>query len=249
MTSGVAIPEKRIAEFVERLKESEGNNLVSVVLYGSAASGTYDPEFSDVNLLCVVRETTATVLTRIAPIAQWWTEAQRVPLIIGREELERSTDVFSIEMIEIRAQYRVLYGEDVVKSLNVPMNLHRAQVEYELREKAILLREKLLLAWGHERRIWSVLMLSFSALITLFRHALIASGESRPVSTIATLDATAAKFSVDMSGFREVLEVREHRKRQHEVAVRPVIERYVSAVDQVSSAVDRMLDTRGQRNS
>jgi len=249
MTSGVAIPEKRISEFVERLRESEGNNLVSVVLYGSAASGKYDPEFSDLNLLCVVRETSPESLARIAPIAQWWTEAQRVPLVIGREELERSTDVFSIEMIEIQAQYRILYGEDVIKNLHVPMRLHRAQLEYELREKVILLREKLLLAWGHERRTWSVLMLSFSALITLFRHALIAAGEPRPESTRATLDATAAKFSVDLSGFREVLEVREHRKRQHEIALRPVMERYVSAAEQLSSAVDRMLDTPGQRNS
>jgi len=63
--------------------------------------------------------------------------------VIGREELERSTDVFSIEMIEIQAQYRILYGEDVIKNLHVPMRLHRAQLEYELREKVILLREKL----------------------------------------------------------------------------------------------------------
>ena len=246
---GVAIPEKRIGEFVDRLQESEGANLESIVLYGSAASGTYDPEFSDINLLCVVRDTSAATLARIAPIVQWWTESQRVPLIIGREELEHSTDVFSIEIIEIKARYRILYGHDIIQDLNVPMVLHRAQLEYELREKAILLREQLLLALGHDRRTWSVLMLSFSALITLFRHALIAAGESRPGSTIAALDAVAAKFSVDTSGFREVLEVREHRKRQHEVALRAVVERYVAAVEQVSAAVDRMLDSPGQRNS
>src|SRR4030095_65246 len=249
MTSGVAIPEKRINEFVERLKESEGKNLQSVVLYGSAASGMYDPEFSDINLLCVVNDTSLTALHRMASAVQWWTEAQRVPLIIGREELERSTDVFSIEMIEIKERYRVLYGDDVIQTLTVPMSLHRAQLEYELREKAILLREQLLLALGHERRTWSVLMLSFSALITLFRHALIASGEGRPGTSLATLDAIGAKFSVDTTGFREVLEVREHRKRQHEVVLRSVIERYVRAAEQVSAAVDRMLDSPGQRNS
>jgi predicted nucleotidyltransferase len=249
MTTGVAIPEKRIGEFVERLIESEGSNLESIVLYGSGASGTYDPEFSDINLLCVLRDTSVAALSRIAPTVQWWTETQRVPLIIGREELERSTDVFSIEIIEIKERYRVLYGQDVIQSLNVPMYLHRAQLEYELREKVILLREQLLLALGHERRTWSVLMLSFSALITLFRHALIASGEGRPGTSVATLDAIDARFSVDTTGFREVLEVREHRKRQHEVVLRSVIERYVRAAEQVSAAVDRMLDSPEQRNS
>src|SRR4030095_11528699 len=249
MTSGVAIPEKRINEFVERLKESEGKNLQSVVLYGSAASGMYDPEFSDINLLCVVNDTSLTALHRMASAVQWWTEAQRVPLIIGREELERSTDVFSIEMIEIKERYRVLYGDDVIQTLTVPRSLHRAQLEYELREKAILLREQLLLALGHERRTWSVLMLSFSPLITLFRHALIEAGEKRPASSHATLEAISATFSCDTSGFREVLKVREHRKRQREVALRDVTERYLALVERVSAEIDRMLDSPGLRNS
>jgi predicted nucleotidyltransferase len=249
MTSGVAIPEKRIGEFVERLKESEGANLQSVILYGSAASGNYDPEFSDINLLCVVRDTGFAALTRMAPVVQWWAEAQRVPLVIGREELERCTDVFSIEIIEIKERYRVLYGDDVIQGLSPPMHLHRAQLEYELREKAILLREQLLLAVGDERRTWSVLMLSFSALVTLFRHALIAAGQDRPATSQTTLDAIGSRFSCDTSGFREVLEVREHRKRQREVALRDVTQRYVAAVEQVAAAVDRMLDSPGLRNS
>ena len=145
MTSTVVIPEKRIAEFVERMQASEGANLQSIILYGSAASGTYNPEFSDLNLLCILAESGFDVLSRIAPIAQWWSDSQREPLIIGRSELERSTDVFSIEMLEIREHYRVLCGEDIIRQLTIPMHLHRAQLEYELREKAILLREQLLL--------------------------------------------------------------------------------------------------------
>lgn len=243
MTSTVVIPEKRIAEFVERMQASEGANLQSIILYGSAASGTYNPEFSDLNLLCILAESGFDVLSRIAPIAQWWSDSQREPLIIGRSELERSTDVFSIEMLEIREHYRVLCGEDIIRQLTIPMHLHRAQLEYELREKAILLREQLLLALGHERRTWSVLMLSFSPLVTLFRHALIAAGEQRPPKSDDTLRAIAARFSCDTQGFMDVFEVREHRKRQSEVRLREVVKSYLNTVEHVSAAVDRMLDS------
>lgn len=249
MTSSVAIPEKRIAEFVERMKESEGSNLLSVVLYGSAASGKYDPEFSDINLLCIVRDTGFPALSRIAPIAQWWAESQRAPLVIGLEELRASTDVFSIEMIEIKTQYRVIHGDDLIAGLDVPMHLHRAQLEYELREKAILLREQLLLSIGHDRRTWGVLMVSFSPLMTLFRHALIASGEPRPSSKRETLDAVAARFSADVSAFREILEIREHHKRQHQVSLRDITQKFVAAVEHVSAAVDRILDSHATRRS
>ena len=56
-----------------------------------------------------------------------------------RQELERSTDVFTIELLDMQQHHRVLFGEDVVQGLQIPMHLHRVQVEYELREKLILL--------------------------------------------------------------------------------------------------------------
>lgn len=245
MTS--VIPEKRIAEFVERMQASEGSNLQSIVLYGSAASGTYDPEFSDLNLLCILMETNFDAISRVAPIAQWWSELHRPPLLVGRSELEHSTDVFSIEMLEIREHYRVLLGDDIIRQLQIPMHLHRAQLEYELREKTILLREQLLLALGHERRTWNVLMLSFSPLITLFRHALMAAGDPRPGNAHETLRAIASKFSCSTEGFSEALEVREHRKRQSDIRLRELVSNYLNTVEHVAAAVDRMLDSAALR--
>ncbi len=51
------VPEKQINEFVDRLRQAAGENLQSVILYGSAAGGEFHPEFSNVNLLCILRDT------------------------------------------------------------------------------------------------------------------------------------------------------------------------------------------------
>jgi len=75
----------------------------------------------------------------------------------SREELERSTDVFTIELIDMKQHHRVLWGDDVIQGLQIPMRLHRVQVEYELREKLILLRQHLLLAGDDKRRIRELL--------------------------------------------------------------------------------------------
>ena len=50
------------------------------------------------------------------------------------------------------------------------MTLHRAQLEYELREKLILLRQHLLLAANDPEHIWALLMRSLPAFATLCRH-------------------------------------------------------------------------------
>ena len=57
MTAGKAVPEKQISDFVERLKQAAGANLESVVLYGSAVSGDYDPDYSNVNLVAILKDT------------------------------------------------------------------------------------------------------------------------------------------------------------------------------------------------
>ena len=151
------VAEKQINEFISRLRAASGENLLSVILYGSAADGEFHPDFSNVNLLCVLRESSFAALAAIAPAVEWWAKQKHhEPLVLTREELERSTDVFSIEFLDMQQRHRVLFGEDVLSGLQIPMHLHRAQLEYELREKLILLRERLLLASRRQKAIMGV---------------------------------------------------------------------------------------------
>src|SRR5580698_4488497 len=151
------VPEKQINEFVTRLRQSSGENLLSVILYGSAADGEFHPDFSNVNLLCVLRETTFATLAAMAPAVEWWTrQKHHAPLVLTREELERSTDVFSIELLDMQQRHRVLFGDDFLSGLRIPMHLHRAQLEYELREKLILLRGRLLLSANSKKQLWEL---------------------------------------------------------------------------------------------
>jgi len=100
---------------------------------------------------------------------------------MSAEEMRRSADVFSIEFLDMRRHYRVLWGEDVLKTLDIPMRWHRVQLEYELREKTILLRQQLLMVSGNDTAKWDLLLRSLPAFGTLFRHALIALGDAGAV--------------------------------------------------------------------
>ena len=171
-------PEKLINEFFERMREAAGTNLIAAILNGSVAAGDYVADYSDVNLLYVLRDTSFTSIAVLGPVMQWWgKQKHRPPLLMGTDEMRRSSDVFSIEFLDMRRHYRVLWGEDVLKTLEIPMRLHRAQVEYELREKTIVLRQGLLVAVGSDETKWELLLRSLPAFGTLFRHALIALGD------------------------------------------------------------------------
>ena len=234
------VPEKQIAEFIGRMRQAAGENLQSVILYGSAADGEFHPKFSNVNLLCVLRETSFASLQAVAPAAKWWTRQKyHAPLLLAREELERAAAVFSIEFLDMQQQHRVLHGEDVLRGLTISMRLHRAQLEYELREKAILLRQRLLLASGNENRLWELLLGSVSTFATLFRHSLITMGDSVPKSKRDGIQVLASLIELDPSAFLQLLDIREGKLGRKQLDVRDVASRYLTAVQRATAAVDK----------
>jgi hypothetical protein len=238
------VPEKKIDDFVSRLREAAGANLESVILFGSAVAGDFHPEFSNVNLFCVLRDCSFASLQALAPAVKWWdAQKQPPPLFMTREEIVRSVDVFTIELIDMQQHHRVLFGEDVIQGLSIPLNLHRVQVEYELREKLELLRQHLSLASGNHSRMWELLLRSVSSFTTLFRHVMLVLGQSAPVGKREAVQALAQQIGFDASGVLQVLDVREKKTDRKKFDVADVFARYLAALEQVTAAVDKMLDS------
>ena len=238
------VPEKTINDFVSRLRAAAEANLESVILFGSAAAGDYHPEFSNVNLFCVIRDSSFAALQALAPAVKWWnTQKQPPPLFMTHDEMKHSTDLFTIELLDMQQHHRVLFGEDVVQGLRIAPRLHSLQVEYELREKLALLRQHLLLACGNDSRMWDLLLRSVSSFATLFRHALIVLGHPAPVGKRDAVQALSKQIGFDASGILQVLDLRERKSDRKKFNVMDVFSRYLAAVEQVAAAVDRMLDS------
>jgi hypothetical protein len=238
------VSEKIISSFVGRLRTAAGANLESVILFGSAVAGDFHPEFSNLNLFCVIRDSSFAALQALAPAVKWWdAQKQPPPLFMTRDEIEHSTDVFTIELLDMQRHHRVLFGEDILQSLSIPENLHHIQVEYELREKLTLLRQHLLLASGNDTRMWELLLRSVSSFATLFRHALMMLGHDAPVGKREAVEALSKQIGFDASGILQVLDVRERKADRRKFEVADVFSRYLAAIEQVTAAVDKMLDS------
>jgi predicted nucleotidyltransferase len=231
--------EEKLQSLVSRLRNAGGNNLTSVILYGSAAAGNFREGFSDLNVLCIVRDSSFSALQAFVSALKWWSkQKQPQPLVITRAELERSMDVFTIELLEIQWHHRVLFGDDVVQGLQIPMHFHRMQVEYELREKLVLFRQNALLV-EREQQMRELLLRSFSSFLTLFRHALIAFGESVPVDNQQTVERLSRRVGFDPASIMDVMAMREGRKTGN---IKETFAAYLSSIEKVATGVDRILN-------
>jgi Nucleotidyltransferase domain len=237
------MPEDQANEFVKRAREAGGANVECVILFGSAISGNFRPGLSDLNLFCVLRDTSFASLQTLAPVVKWWDhQRQPPPLCMTRQELERSADVFTIELLDMAEHHRVLFGEDVLQGLHISTHLHRVQVEYELREKLILLRQHLLLADNNTSHLWDVVLHSAPSFTTLFRHALVALGGDSLTNRREAVRALSKQVDFDPSAFDQALDVREGKTDRKQLDIKDLCARYLAAVENIAAAVDRALD-------
>lgn len=231
---------ERLEQFVTRMKSAAEPNIVSVIVYGSAAKGEVPDKYSDLNLLCVLRSASTDQLRKLAPVVAWWstTFRDKPPLFVTLDELRNSADVFAIEMLDVKANHRVLYGEDPLLAINVPTNLHRVQVEHELRTMLLRLRQQFLMAPDNEAMMEEVLAKSLSGAVALLRHAVLAIGGTAPHSREATIEAASKAFQIDSSALMAVLDLRNGRRPQSGLA--QIYRDYMACLTAVIMQIDRI---------
>lgn len=233
--------EELLDDLVQRLRDDLGDDLHSVVLYGSAVTGDFQEKVSDLNVLCLLHSVGPAQLEKAYPaVDRWLNKGQPAPVFLSLEEVKNAHDAFAIEFMDIRAAYRVLHGEDVVGAVSVDPSHHRHQVEHELRSRLLRLRERFLAIQKDRKQVIQLMLDSISTFATLFRHALILSGEQPPVKKREIFQQSAEKFSISATPFETLLDVRSGNRRLDDAEIRPLFEAYLQEITQTAEFVDRL---------
>ncbi len=235
--------EKELSEFVQKLRAAAGENLKSVILFGSSATGEFQSKHSHLDVLCILERADVTNVEALQPAVEWWLrKGNPEPRVFTLEELRRSADVFAIELLDMKDRHRVLFGEDIFAGLTVPLHYHKLQVERELRTNSLRLRQTLLVAPKNAKARLGIMVSSVSSFVALFRHALIALGEPPAANKREAVDRIARIAGVSPSGFHTVLDFREGKRNEKEIDVAETLRSYVELVDKTANEVDRRLD-------
>jgi hypothetical protein len=71
--------------------------------------------------------------------------------------------------------------------------------------------------------------------------------QAAPQRKLEAVQALSQQIKFDPSGVLDVLDVRERKANRKKLDVKDVFCRYLTAVEQVTTAVDRMLDSGSKR--
>ena len=240
------VVQQALSGLVEDLRETHGENLASVVLYGSAAAGDNRELQSDYNLLIALNRITPEDLRLAqAPMREWQRLGHPLPVYFTVEELTDAADVFPIEFHQMANARSVLYGRDPFEFVKLSDANLRHQAEYELRSKLIQLRRHYIPASHSIEKLSDLMSDSLSSFAALFRAVLWLYGQEAPVAKADVVRATSRLLKLDPAPFERIFQFHvTGALPRSEKEANEIFAAYMFQIEQVVEAVDE-LERRG----
>ncbi len=232
---------KSIDEFVGSLKELYENQLLSVVLYGSAAGGELTRVYSNINILVVLQNTDLSTLEMARRLVNKRSNRRIDPLFLSREYLLSSSDVFPIEFLDMREKHVCLYGEDIFKEIKIDLKNLRFQCEQELKSKLILLKQQYLRVDPGDKQVLANLLFgNFTSLVHILRNLLRLKGQAMPAATQEVFKEVAIRFGVKTDTLSEIWQAKKDPAHLRAEGLRALLADLVLELERIVNTVDNL---------
>ena len=118
--------EPALNRLVDDLRAAHGDNLASIVLYGSVAAGDHLESRANYNLLIALHRIALDDLrSSQTALHVWHAAGQPMPVYFTAEELQRAADVFPIEFLQMEQARKILHGSDPFELVEISRANHR----------------------------------------------------------------------------------------------------------------------------
>lgn len=229
---------KVLVPFSQAIIALHGDNLKSISLYGSAVGEDFIPKKSNINLLLVMERIDPPDLKMSLKLINQGRKKGIIPLLLTIEHMESSTDTFPIEFLEMKENYILIYGKDILGELEVNSRNVRHQCEQQLKGGLIRLYQVYLEIGMKEKRIRSLLINSLTSFIPIFRSLLRLKGEALPVKKRDIVSDLEKEFTINGSILLKVLEMKEGKRVKDNLE--KLFGDYIEEVEKLCIICDKM---------
>ncbi len=253
---------------IENLKKLYNERFVSLILYGSCVTNDCDNEFSDINTIVIIDSLSAIDLKNASKAIKEFmkipksskgfgsvtylvellsgylsaplkTGVNPLPLFMGKEEWFNSCDVYPIEYSDIKARYKILYGEDIVAPLILEKSNLRLQCEYEVKNLLIKLRQNYLAKSDDLNEIEKLFKKSSKSFFALFRAILRLDSDNVPFSHKKVIALLSEKVKIDKAVFLKILDLRTNPKAILKDEYEDTIQKLINSGEEILKYVDK----------
>jgi hypothetical protein len=214
-----------------------------VLLAGEAAGPEYQPRTTPLSVVVVLASLDAESLRRMRPrVAAWRRRRIPVPVLMDAASIDRSLDVFPLELLELRDRHKVLHGRaETIEGARVALPHLRLQLEEQLRGKLLHLMSSYLETGSSPRRLRSLLLDSLPGFAILLRGVLrLRGGESapRPADPEELIGAVERTLGIALPSLRRVERAHRGREPLSRAELEPLFDGYLADLSRLAQIVD-----------
>jgi predicted nucleotidyltransferase len=213
-------------------------NLVSVILYGSGASGEFVDKRSNLNLLVVLKNTDPAVLKAASGLMRRLRYRMIKPVFFTEDYIASSTDVFPIEFMDMRENYALLYGRDILKDIHIDLKNLRFQCEHELKAKLIHIKQRYLMVNRDKTALKDLLFKSYTSVTHILRSALKLKGRQPAYKKEDVLKEISSEFKISPDVWGKILAAKNKRIELKSQDIEPLFFDFVRDLEKIAGAVN-----------
>ncbi|GBD92777.1 hypothetical protein BMS3Abin05_00352 [bacterium BMS3Abin05] len=234
-------PSEIFGEFTDDFKRIFETDLTAIILYGSGAKGDYVHKKSDINFMIVLTEPGIhNLFLTFDVLKKWRKRAVSTPLFLTKEYIESSLDSFPLEFWEMKKFHQIVYGDDVLKKIEISRSDLRLQCEREVKGKLLHLQQNFLNSEKKPHRLRALLVLSIPTFGTLFNALLYLKNEVSPNSRKEIFVNTAGVFGLDQQVFETILKLRYENLKLKSDALLKLTQSYIEEIRKLSQFADKL---------
>lgn len=208
---------KLLQSYCAKTKELHGENLVSLIVYGSALGGDFIPGKSNVNLLIALNRIDPPDLKKSVRLVSSGQRKGIIPLMLTFQHIKTSTDVFPIEFSEMKENHLLIYGKDILTELSInPQNIRR-QCEQQIKGGLIRLYQIYLETELKPKRMMTLLENSLVSLIPIFRNLLKLKQAPYSFGKEDVINKLGDKFNVDKEIFLKIWRIKQGKEKPENI--------------------------------
>lgn len=188
-----------------------GKELVSVMLYGGVARGSFYDGSSDINMLIVVETFSPKIYNAIAEKLRHLRKTLPIdPMVVSRDSLKRTVHCFALKFMSIDRHNIVVEGEDVLEGVSDDTEHLRFLVEQELRNLRLRTLRTYLLADKDDMRYSGLVLKFYTKAMLAFSNLLRVEGVSLPEGFEGRLAVIEKHLQIPVAVLQKMQHLKSH---------------------------------------
>jgi len=232
---------EKIRPFIEEILDSYSDNVHSIHIVGSSLTDDYHEKTSDINSIFVLKQMELKFIELLAPFGRKYRKnCVAAPLVMTPDYIRTSLDVFPIEFADCKLIHQTVFGEEILKDIEISMADLRHQCEREIKSKLIWIRQAYISSVGDRRILTERFVNSIAGYMPLFRGIIWLMGKERPIGKYQVISFLSDSTGIKTDIFRKILDVKRQNRMLAQDEMKTVFEEYYEATEKIGKVIDEL---------